>query len=128
MNAYLTSIKITCIKMVLMLVFFFVTAVLGKQFNALVSLLAGGVCSYGYFFLLASRIHKAADMQPSTALRYMRTGSQLRLAYICAVLIIAFKIPDIRAVPFLMGLFTYQIVVRLDGLWTIVRGYLRSTI
>lgn len=125
MNTYLASIKATSIKMALVLVIFLITAVFIKQTNALGSLLLGGLGSFGYFFLLASRIYKAANMQPSTALRYMRTGSQLRLSYICAVLIIAFKIPDIRVLPFFLGLFTYQLVARFDGLYIIVQGYLK---
>lgn len=108
----------------LALVLFSVIAVLLKQTYVVGSVLIGGVGSFGYFFLLASRIYKSANMQPSAAVRYMRMGSQIRLFYMCIVTIAAFKIPGIRTIPFFIGLFTYQLVVRIEGIYTTVRWYL----
>lgn len=124
MHTFLTSIKRTCMKMSLVLVLFSAAAVLLKQTDALGGLLFGGAGSFGYFFLLASRIYKAANMQPPAAVRYMRMGSQLRLFYMCIVSVVAFKIPGIKTVPFFIGLFTYQLVVRIEGLYTTVKWYL----
>lgn len=124
MQTFLTSIKLTGLKMALTLVLFLAAAVLLKQTDAVGSILFGGIGSYGYFFLLASRIYKTANMQPSAAVRSMRMGSQIRLFYMCIVTLIAFKIPGIKTIPFFIGLFTYQLVVRIEGIYTTVRWYL----
>lgn len=108
----------------LALIVFSVIAAVLKQTDAVGSILIGGVGSFGYFFLLASRIYKSANMQPSAAIRYMRLGSQIRLFYMCIVTIVAFKIPGMRAIPFFIGLFTYQLVVRIEGIYTTVNWYL----
>lgn len=123
MQTYMTSIKSTCIKMALVLLVFSTTAVLTKQGDAIASILLGGAGSYGYFLLLASRTYKAAEMTAPKAERYMRTGSQLRFLFMCAMAIMAFKMPNIRIMPFFAGLFSYQLLLRINALYTAVRWY-----
>lgn len=111
--------------MALLLAVIAIGAVLAtKQFNAVISVLIGGAGSYGYFLLLASRIHRAGNMDSSAAVGFMRTGAQVRISYICAMSAIAFKVPNIKVLPFFLGLFTYQLLVHIEGIYAIVRGYL----
>jgi hypothetical protein len=89
--------------------------------------LLGGFGSYIYFLLLAYRVYKSADMHPLVAIRYMRAGTGLRLGFICAITVIGLKLPDIKVAPFFMGLFAYQIVVRIDSIYTVAAACLGRT-
>lgn len=112
--------------MALLLAAFSITALLTKHFDAVTSILLGGAGSYGYFFLLASRTYKAAKMPAEAAAGYMRSGSQWRLLFMCAMAVVAFKIPGIKAMPFFAGLFTYQLLVRINALYAAVKWYVNS--
>lgn|GEM_PF-4485364 len=126
MNNFLASAKQTCIMMGLFLTVCMLIAWAFGRGDGVPSLLLGGLGSYIYFFLLAYRVYKSADMHPLVAIRYMRAGSGLRLGLICAFVVIGLKIPGIKFLPLFLGLYTYQFVVRIESLLTVLTAYLRE--
>lgn len=127
MNTYLSSVKLTCIEMSFFLMLCVGVAVAINQVDVIYSLLLGWFASFGYFLLLAYRIYRSADMPPEVAMPYLRAGAGLRMGFVCAMAIIGLKLPGIYIMPFFIGLFAYQIVVRIDNVYTIIKAYLSQT-
>lgn len=127
MNTFLASAKRTCVTMGLFLGTSIIVVVAAGRTDILSSMLLGGLGSYIYFFLLAYRVYKSADMHPLVAIRYMRAGTGLRLGFICAMVVIGLKLPGIKFLPLFYGLYTYQFVVHIESMVTVVKEHLRST-
>lgn len=118
MNTYLAWTKLTCLKMALFFVTCIVIAVAVGRSDVISSLLLGALGSYIYFLLLAYRVYRSAEMHPLVALRYMRAGTGLRMMFVCVMAVIGLKMPGVKVVPLFLGLFAYQIVVRIDNIYT----------
>lgn len=124
MNTYQSSIKLILIKMALFIVMFLTYAIATNRFDAINSLLLGAVGSYGYLFLLARNVHKSTCMPAKEAVRHVRAGLVIRLGFVSTMAVMALKLPDIQFVPFFIGLYTCQIVMRIDAVFNILKEWL----
>jgi hypothetical protein len=121
-ETFISRIKQTSLQMGLLLSTYIVISFGFQRGDLIVSLLVGGIGSFVYFFLLAYRVHKAADMHPLVAIRYMRAGLGIRLLFISAIVLISLKLPSINIIPVFVGLFTYQVVLHLEGCLLVSKG------
>lgn len=124
MRTYLSAVKRTCLHMTLFLALCLTAAAITDSTDVMYSLLLGGFTSFGYFLLLAYRIYRAAHMSPAAAALYLRAGTGLRIGFICAMAVIGFKLIDIKFAAFFAGLFSYQIVTRMDNTCVIIKSHL----
>jgi hypothetical protein len=125
-ETFISRIKQTSLQMGLLLSTFIVISFGFRHGDLIVSLLVGGIGSFVYFFLLAYRVHKAADMHPLVAIRYMRAGLGIRLVFISAIVLISLKLPSIKIIPMFVGLFTYQLVLHFEGCLLVFQRHLDS--
>jgi hypothetical protein len=70
--------------------------------------------------MLAHRVKTAAEMNKDTAVGYMRGGLALRLVFVSLVGIMAIKIPGLSFLPVLLGLFTFQIIIHINGFFSVI--------
>jgi hypothetical protein len=52
----------------------------------------------------------------------MRAGLGIRLLFISAIVLISLKLPSINIIPVFVGLFTYQVVLHLEGCLLVSKG------
>lgn len=83
--------------------------------------LAGTAVSIIYFLLLGYRVRRSAAMPPKQAVAYMRMGWVIRLAFVALAVIWMLKVPAIDFTGAILGLFSFKIVLLLNGFWLVVR-------
>ena len=94
----------------------------GKGF-LLPGFLLGFSASVLYYVMMCRRVKKSADLPASRAVNYMRFGWLLRLAFVLAALVIAFKIPGLDFRAAVIGLFSLQIVIFFEAASIVAAGF-----
>jgi hypothetical protein len=120
--AFSTGVKRSAIRMGLLLAAEGILLLFLGRGDLISSLLLGGMGSYIYFFMLAHRVRKSADMDPLVAVRYMRAGLGVRLLFISMLSIFALK-QGFHFLAVFWGIFTYQLVLRIEGSVTVVKRF-----
>lgn len=85
--------------------------------------LAGTTVSAVYFLLLWYRVRKSAAMPPKQAVAYMRMGWLVRLSFVALSVVLMLKVPALNFAGAILGLFTFKIVVVLNGLFLVFRRF-----
>ena len=126
MQEYSIKIKHTLLQMVA-LSFFMITIAYAFGYGARIpGLIMGTVTSIIYFLLMCYRVNKSADMPIHKALSYMRVGWGIRLAFVVVMLLLSIKIPGIDFFSAVIGLFTLQMVMFLNGIVIIASSFLHN--
>lgn len=125
MQEYSIKIKQTLLQMVALGFFIMVMAYAFGYSSRIPGLIMGNITSMIYFLLMCYRVHKSADMPIHKALSYMRVGWGIRLSFVVLMLLISIKIPVFDFFSAVIGLFTLQMVMFLNGVFIIASSFLR---
>ena len=128
MQEFFVEIQRTLVYMLVWAAFLIVGCFTGGRPEFIPGLILGSSGSIIYFLLLSYRIKNSAAMKPEQAVGYMRSGWLIRLTFITAILIMSLKIPAIHFLAAVVGLFSLQIILYAQAVFTVLKGLLSKFI
>ena len=128
MQEFFGEIQRTLVYMLAWSAFLIVGCLTGGRAEFVPGLILGSSGSIIYFLLLSYRIKNSATMTPEQAVGYMRSGWLIRLVFVTAILIVSLKIPAIHFLAAVVGLFSLQIILYTQAVFTVLKGLLSRLI
>lgn len=128
MQEFFVEIRRTLAYMLAWAALLIVGCLTGGRAEFIPGLILGGSGSIIYFLLLSYRIKKSTTMTTEQAVGYMRSGWLIRLIFITAILIMSLKIPEIHFLAAVVGLFSLQIILYAQAVFTVLTGLLSKLI
>ena len=125
MQDYVIEIRRTLLQMTAWGIFICASAYFKGDGWRLPGLSIGITTSMVYFLLMCYRVKQSAAMPVHKALVYMRVGWLIRLSFVVLMLVLSVKIPIIDFGSAVVGLFTLQIILFLNAIAIVSKGFLR---